>query len=91
MFYTDEFDCNNLQKQLPFDSLSGREFNSLFNCTTRQLDADKDLYIILPNQNKLDENDPDNMLTNLVSGPKAFPVFHCNVRSLPKTLLYYTR
>jgi hypothetical protein len=89
-----ELDCNNLQ-QLPFANLSDREFNSLFNCSTRELDADMDL-----------ENALDNMLTNLVSdhysidkindipnaaGPKALSVFHCNVRGLPKnlTLLHF--
>ena len=96
-------DCNNLRQQLPFVNLSDREFNSLFNYSTRELDADMDLYYILPNPDKLDENYPDSMLTNLVSncylldkinnilnaaGPKALSVFHCNVRSLPKNLTW---
>ena len=106
MFSMNELDCNNLQLQLPFVNLSDREFSSLFNCSTRELDADMDLYNILPNPDKLDENDPDNMLTNLVSdyysldkindilnasGPKALSVFHCNVRSLPKKPYFTTR
>lgn len=60
-----------------------------------------DLYNILPNPDKLDENDPDNMLSNLMSdyyslgginnmldaaGSKSLSVFHCNVRSLPINL-----
>ena len=60
-----------------------------------------DLYNILPNPDKFDKNDPDNMLANLMSDYylleeinnmlnaadyKSLSVFHCNVRSLPKNL-----
>ena len=67
----------------------------------RDLDLVADLFYILPNPNKLDENDPDLMLSNITSNyysvtklnrllenkrSKSLSLFHCNVRSLPKNL-----
>ena len=62
------------------------------------IDAESDLYNLLPNPDKLDENDPDFMLNNVISNyhsaqnlntfveqqseNKTFLLFHCNVRSL---------
>ena len=64
------------------------------------IDAESDLYNLLPNPDKLEENDPDFMLNNVVSNyhsaqnlntfveqqseNKIFVLFHCNVRSLSK-------
>ena len=64
------------------------------------IDAESDLYNLLPNPDKLDENDPDFMLNNVISNyhsaqnlntfveqqseNKTFSLFHCNVRSLSK-------
>ena len=59
------------------------------------------MYNLLPNPDKADENDPDQMFTQVTSeyysldktnratknaGSKAFSIFHCNIRSLPKNL-----
>ena len=65
-------------------------------------DIESDLYDILPNPDKFDENDPDIMLNNVVSqyyaepdlnslldqqnNNKALTFFHCNIRSLPKNM-----
>ena len=94
---------NDLLSCLPFHSLSDREFKSVngiwFNVIDQLIDVD--LYNIIPNPDKFDENDSDLMLTTLKSdyysidkindyldkaGPKAFSLFHCNVRSLTKNL-----
>lgn len=92
---------SDLSQHLPFYELNDREINSLFNVWTRDLDLDTDLYDLLPNPNKSDENDPDLMLNNITSnyysltklndqlenmGRNALSPFHCNVRSLPKNL-----
>ena len=65
------------------------------------IDSESDLYSLLPNPDKLDENDPDFMLNNVISHYYLAPnlnslieqnennvlsLFHCNVRSLPKNL-----
>jgi succinate dehydrogenase flavin-adding protein (antitoxin of CptAB toxin-antitoxin module) len=57
----------NLQQYLPFSSLSDSEFNALNNIMSRDLDLDTDLYNILPNSDKSDENDSDYMITNICS------------------------
>jgi exonuclease III len=92
---------SNLQQYLPFSSLSDSEFNALNNIMSRELDLDADLYNILPNPDKSDENDSDHMLTNICSnyysaekinkaldtaGSKVFSFFHSNIRSLPKDI-----
>ncbi len=55
---------------LPFYNLNEREYNSLFNISTKCLDHNSDLYNLLPNPDKADE----------------IFIFHCNIRSLPKNL-----
>ena len=65
------------------------------------LDIDLDLFNILPNPDKFDDKDPDNMLncphsdyyslTHLnqlfdSTTSNCLSMFHCNVRSLPKNL-----
>ena len=92
---------HNLMQHLPFYELSNSEFNSLNGIWMRDLDLVTDLFDILPNPNKLDENDPDLMLSNITSNyysvtklnrllenkrSKSLSLFHCNVRSLPKNL-----
>ena len=92
---------HNLMQHLPFYELSNSEFNSLNGIWMRDLDLVTDLFDILPNPNKLDENDPDLMLSNITSNYysvtklnrllenkrlKSLSLFHCNVRSLPKNL-----
>ncbi len=58
---------HNLMQHLPFYELSNSEFNSLNGIWMRDLDLITDLFDILPNPNKLDENDPDLMLSNITS------------------------
>ena len=92
---------HNLMQHLPFYELSNSEFNSLNSIWMRDLDLVTDSFNILPNPNKLDENDPDLMLSNITSNyysvtklnrllenkkSKSLSLFHCNVRSLPKNL-----
>ena len=61
---------------LPFFSLSDAEFNAVI-CNWRyDFDTDLDLFNILPNPDKSDDKDPDNMLncpnSNLVVNPPLF-------------------
>ena len=93
-------ETNNLNA-LPFYNLNEREFTSLFNSSTKCLDHNSDLYNLLPNPDKADQNDPDQMFINVRSeyysvdkvnkviensGSKTFSIFHCNARSLPRNL-----
>ncbi len=64
--------------------------------------TDIDLFNVIPNPDKFDERDPDNMLNlpssnyysvnklnnslNMLTNKKSISLFHCNIRSLPKNL-----
>ena len=52
---------------LPFYNLNEQEFTSLSNSSTKCLDHNTDLYNLLPNPDKTDENDPDQMFINVRS------------------------
>ena len=85
-----------------FSILSDAEFNAVIgNWNRMTLTTDLDLFNILPNPDKFDDKDPDNMLncphSNYYSlnqlnqlfdstTAKCLSMFHCNIRSLPKNL-----
>ena len=84
---------------LLFFNLNDVEFNALNGSWSRELDLDIDLYNLLPNPDKFDENDCDAMLSTPFSqyysidkmnrvlekaSKKSLTFLHCNVRSLSK-------
>ena len=92
-----------IAKEMPFYNLSDRQFNAIIGNWSREIDLDADLYKLIPNPDKFDENDSEFMLSTPSSnyysiddmnkmlkdaGSKALSLIHCNVRSLPKNLTH---
>ena len=92
-----------IAKEMPFYNLSDRQFNAIVGNWSREIDLDADLYKLIPNPDKFDENDSEFMLSTPSSnyysiddmnkmlkdaGSKALSLIHCNVRSLPKNLTH---
>ena len=95
----EEQDCE--LSNLPFYYLSDTEFNALTGNWHVVFSSDSDIYNVLQNPDKFDENDSDLMLntpnsnyysmTKLnqllnKSGHDSISLFHFNVRSLPKNV-----
>ena len=88
-----------VSSELPFFSISDKEFNALFGRWSDRRD-NLDLYDLFSNPDKFDECDPDLMLTTpcseysvhsfnkllLNSDSKTLTILHCNIRSLSKNL-----
>ena len=92
--------------ELPFSSLSNKEINVLLGSIIDQdlINDNIDLFNTLPNPDKSDSCDPDNVLciptsnyysfSKINSGLKQFNhnsslfALHCNIRSLPKNFGY---
>ena len=90
-----------IENEMPFYNLSDRQFNAIIGNWSREIDLDGDLYKLIPNPDKFDENDSEFMLNTPSSdyysiddmnkmlkdaGPKALSLIHCNIRSLSKNL-----
>ena len=90
-----------IENEMPFYNLSDHQFNAIIGNWSREIDLDADLYKLIPNPDKFDENDSEFMLNTPSSdyysiddinkmlkdaGPKALSLIHCNVRSLSKNL-----
>ena len=95
---------NNLLMELPFSNLTDFEFRAVTGSWHFDLNnlTDIDLFNVIPNPDKFDQRDPDNMLSlpssnyysinrlnnylNMLTNKKSISLFHCNIRSLPKNL-----
>ena len=95
---------NNLLMELPFSNLTDFEFRAVTGSWHFDLNnlIDIDLFSVIPNPDKFDQRDPDNMLSlpssnyysinklnnylNMLTNKKSISLFHCNIRSLPKNL-----
>ena len=92
---------SNYCRYLPFFNLSDAEFNAVICNWSYDFGPDLDLFNILPNPDKFDDKDPDNMLNCPHSyyysldqlnqlfdstTSKCLSMFHCSIRSLPKNL-----
>ena len=90
-----------LLQELPFYETSDREYHALTNSWSCELDDRMDIYNMLPNPDKFDAYDSDQMLTfptsnytpmqkihSLLerSGTDELSLFHFNVRSLEKNI-----
>ena len=88
-----------LAEELPFNNLTHQQFNAIIGNWSREIDID--LYQLIPNPDKFDENDSEIMLNTPVSnyctvddmqkmldqaGSKALSIIHCNIRSLSKNI-----
>ena len=90
----------NTVSNLPFYSLSDKEFKALFGSWSGRKNNDFDVYDLFLNPDKSDESDPDRILYNpcseyfsidklkkiLETMPNSLSISHCNIRSLPKNL-----
>ena len=90
-----------LAEELPFYNLTHQQFNAIIGNWSREIDIDTDLYQLIPNPDKFDENDSEIILNTPVSnyctvddmqkmldqaGSKALSIIHCNIRSLSKNI-----
>ena len=90
-----------IAQEIPFYYLSDRQFNAIIGNWSLEIDLDADLYKLIPNPDKFNENDSEFMLNTPSSnyysvddmnkllnnaGPKALSLIHCNIRSLTKNL-----
>ena len=90
----------NTVSNLPFYSLSDKEFKALFGSWSRRKNNDFDVFDLFLNPDKSDESYPDHILYNpcseyfsidklkkiLETMPNSLSILHCNIRSLPKNL-----
>ena len=95
---------NNLLMELPFSNLTDFEFRAVTGSWHFDLNnlTDIDLFNVIPNPDKFDQRDPDNMLSllssnyysinklnndlNMLTNKNSISLFHCNIRSLLKNL-----
>ena len=82
---------DNLAEIFPFYNVNQKEFNYLFNISTKSLEHNMDLYNLLPNPDKADEIDSDLMLTNITSKYHTIDKINKDIdKSHPKQFLYFT-
>lgn len=95
-----ECDIGQMQNY-PDVNITNIELDNVVSSTSLENNPDLDLYQVIDNPDKFDDNDSDNMLNSPTSnyysvnkinhifdseGSKALSLFHCNIRSLAKNL-----